>query len=147
MCIRDSPNTLIESYVFENVLYVHREQYGAGIEIDDAPRFFSSMSGANKHTIRADSARPEIISYMNRNGYKLQSAEKWAGSVEDGISKLRSFDQIVIHSRCKHTAEEAKLWKYKRDRLTGDVLPQLIDKNNHCSVSYTHLTLPTIYSV
>ena len=44
---------------------------------------------------------------------------------------LRSFDEIVIHPSCTNTAEEARLWSYKIDRLSGDVLPQLVDKHNH----------------
>ena len=38
----------------------------------------------------------------------------------------------MIHPSCVHTAEEARLWKYKRDAKTNEVLPALIDKNNHC---------------
>jgi phage terminase large subunit len=51
--------------------------------------------------------------------------------VEDGIAYLRGFEQIIIHERCKHTAEEAKLYSYKTDRITGDVLPVILDKWNH----------------
>ena len=38
----------------------------------------------------------------------------------------------MIHERCKHTADEFKLYSYKQDKLTGDVLPLLEDKHNHC---------------
>jgi phage terminase large subunit len=127
------PNTLMELYISDNTLYVYTEVYGHGIEIDDTPAFFDRNPRAKTHTIRADCARPEIISYMQKHGYpKVEAAKKWPGSVEDGISKLRSFKEIVIHVQCKHTQEEARLWKYKRDRLTGDVLPILIDKHDHC---------------
>ena len=44
---------------------------------------------------------------------------------------LRSFEKIVIHDRCKHAIEEARLWSYKTDRLTGDVLPALKPGNDH----------------
>lgn len=128
------PTTLLEVYINEddNELYVSRERYGLKIEIDDTPEFYDGMSGAKKYVVRADNARPEIISYMKRHKYpKVRSVDKWPGSVEDGISKLRSYD-IVIHPDCTHTIDEARLWKYKRDRLTGDVLPKLIDGNDHC---------------
>ena len=52
-------------------------------------------------------------------------------SVEDGIAFLRSFERIVIHERCKHAAEEARLYKYKVDARTGEVLPVIVDANNH----------------
>ncbi|MCX8623964.1 terminase large subunit, partial [Gilliamella sp. B3759] len=48
------------------------------------------------------------------------------------IAYLRGFKQIIIHPRCKHTAEEARLYSYKSDRVTNEVLPVIEDKNNHC---------------
>lgn len=127
------PNTIMELWIYQNVLYVYQETYGNGVEIDDTPAFFDKNPNAKTHTVRADNARPEIISYMKKHGYpKIEAVNKWPGSVEDGISKLRGFNEIVIHTQCTHTIEEARLWKYKRDRLTGDVLPVLIDKHNHC---------------
>jgi phage terminase large subunit len=62
----------------------------------------------------------------------MRPAQKAKGSVEDGIAFLRSFREIIVHERCKHTADEFKLYSYKRDRLTGDIMPVLEDKHNHC---------------
>jgi phage terminase large subunit len=62
----------------------------------------------------------------------MRPAIKAKGSVEDGIAFLRSFKKIIVHERCKHTADEFKLYSYKRDRLTGEILPVLEDKHNHC---------------
>ncbi len=126
------PTTLIKSKIKDNILYICEEVYGHGIETDDLPGFYDRMEGAKTHVVRADNARPENISYMKRHGYpRVTACDKWPGSVEDGISKLRSFKRIVIHPDCKHTANEALLWKYKMDKA-DNVLPDLIDKNNHC---------------
>ena len=139
------PNTLMECWIHDNALYVYSERYGHAIEIDDTPEFFDGNPNAKNHVVRADSARPEIISYMRRNGYpKVIAVDKWPGSVEDGISKLRGFDEIVIHLQCTHTIEEARLWKYKRDRLTHDVLPKLIDGNDHCFDAIRYSIAPLI---
>ena len=43
---------------------------------------------------------------------------------------LKSYD-IVVHPRCRHTADELALYAYKTDKLTGEVLPVLEDKKNH----------------
>lgn len=139
------PTTLVECFIDERTLYIHRELYAVGIETDLLPAFFARMDGAQYHTIRGDNARPEIISYLKRNGYpKMVSVGKWKGSVEDGVSKLRSFERIVIHPHCTHTVEEARLWAYKTDSLTGDVLPDLIDKNNHCWDAIRYALEPAI---
>lgn len=131
------PNTVVECWFDEksNRLYIRRELWALHVEIEDTPGFFARMPGIRDYTIRADNARPEMISYVQRNSEgcpKIIPAEKWPGSVEDGISRLRSFAQIVIHEDCPKTALEARLYKYKRDRLTDDILPDLIDKHNHC---------------
>ncbi len=113
-------------------LYVEREVYGIGIEINDIPGRFDAIEDAKKYTIRGDNARPETMSYLRSHGYpKIFGAEKWTGSVEDGIAFLRQFEKIVIHSRCTHAQDEARLWSYKTDPLTGDVLPVLIEKHDH----------------
>lgn len=113
-------------------LYVEKEAYGHGIEIDDYPSFYGQIPEHDGYMIRADNSRPEIISHLKRKGIKITAAKKWKGSVEDGITFLRSFEEIVIHPQCKYTLQEARLWSYKTDKQTGDVLPVLVDDNNHC---------------
>ncbi|MFX7764369.1 hypothetical protein ABTK05_22165, partial [Acinetobacter baumannii] len=53
-------------------------------------------------------------------------------SVEDGISHLRGFEEIVIHERCKHMAAEARLYSYKVDKTTKEIRPVIVDKHKHC---------------
>src|SRR5690606_8812858 len=62
---------------------------------------------------------------------RIIAADKWKGSVEDGIAHLRSYKEIIIHPRCKETLREARLYSYKVDRLTGDVLTDIVDAHNH----------------
>ncbi len=38
---------------------------------------------------------------------------------------------MIIHPRCKHTIDEFKFYSYKVDRVTGEILPKVIDKYNH----------------
>lgn len=126
------PTTLVKLWIKNNVLYVEHEAYGVGVEIDHTYRLFSQVPGFDTHVIRADSARPETISFMCRQGLSVVAAKKGKGSVADGVAHLRGYEKIVIHERCVNTQEEARLWSYKTDRLTGDVLPGLVDANNHC---------------
>lgn len=139
------PTALVKCWVYERTLYIEQEAYGTGVETDDLPALFGRIEGAAQYVIRADNARPENISYVKRHGYpRAVAADKWPGSVEDGISKLRSFERIVIHPRCQNTIKESRLWSYKTDRLTGDVLPDLIDANNHCWDAIRYALQPMI---
>ncbi len=127
------PVTLIKMWIFNNRLYIEEEFWGLEVELDDLPKKFDSVSGAKEHTARADNSRPETIRHLQRHGYpRVEGASKWPGSIEDGISFLRAFEKIIIHPRCVHTDEESRTYKHKVDQLTGDVLPDIVDKNNHC---------------
>ncbi|MET4863012.1 PBSX family phage terminase large subunit [Morganella morganii] len=126
------PNTLIRQFILDDCLHIEYEAYGIGVELDHMPAFYDKIPEARKWPIKADSARPETISYLRRQGFNISAAKKWQGSVEDGITFLRGFKQIIIHPRCKETAKEARLYSYKTDRITGEVLPVIADANNHC---------------
>ncbi|EPG6917110.1 PBSX family phage terminase large subunit [Proteus mirabilis] len=126
------PNTLLRQFILNDCLYIEYEVYGIGVELDHMPAFYDKIPESRKWPIKADSARPETISYLKRQGFNISAAKKWQGSVEDGITHLRGFKQIIIHPRCKETAKEARLYSYKTDRITGEVLPIIEDKNNHC---------------
>lgn len=138
------PATLLRMFVLNDAngkdrrLYISHEAYGVGVEIDDYEAFYDAIPGSREWPIKADGARPEVISHIRRKGFTISAAEKWDGSVKDGIAHLRGFKEIVIHTRCVETANEARLYRYKVDKNIVDshgqpqVLPVLIDKNNHC---------------
>lgn len=124
------PTVLVRCHIDGRKLFVDAEAYEVGTEIDHLPKLFDTIEGSRKFLIRADSARPETVSYMKRQGFRITPAIKGQGSVEDGVEFLRSFD-IIVHPRCKHVAEELTLYAYKVDPHTQEILPALDDKNNH----------------
>jgi phage terminase large subunit len=125
------PSVLVRCSIEGNRLYVDHEAYLIGCEIVNLPDLFDRVPESRKWFIRADSARPETISYMQKNGYpKMQAAQKGKGSIEDGIAFLQSYD-IVVHPRCTHLIDELNSYSYKRDPLTDEVLSVIEDKNNH----------------
>lgn len=152
------PSTLIRVHpdLEKRTLYVDRERYQIGVEIDHMPAFFDSMvcgctspiefavdkrkdlcqhpelhGEARRWTVVADSARPETISYLNRHGYpRIVPAKKGAGSVAEGVIFLQGW-VIIVHPRCVQTIKELTHYSYKVDKLTGLVLPILADEKNH----------------
>ena len=125
------PTVLVEMYLHGDTVYWYRESGGVGIELDGiGPRWAADVPDAAKNEIRADSARPETISYLKRKGYpRLSAAAKWSGSVEDGVEWLRS-KQHIVHSQCTGVKREMRLYSYKVNKA-GDVLSQIADKENH----------------
>ena len=133
------PTAGVKLWINDQRLYVEYEACKVGLENDDiADYMIQRLPDIEKHVVRADSARPETISHVKSTGQgkrpalpKITAVQKWPGSVEDGIAHLRSYREIIIHPRCKETLKEARLYSYKTDRLSGDVLTTIVDANNH----------------
>jgi phage terminase large subunit len=125
------PTVAVRCHIIGRRLYVDYEAYRVGCEITDTPDLIMSIPDAEKWPMTADSARPETISHLRKNGFpRILPAIKGARSLEEGVEWLKSFD-IVVHPRCRHTIEELTAYSYKTDPLTGIVLPVLQDKDNH----------------
>jgi phage terminase large subunit len=127
------PTAAVRCWVNDDTLYVDHDCGKVGLELDYTASFLTEhMPGIAMHNVRCDSARPETISYLKRHGMpRCESVKKWPGSVEDGIAHLRSYREIVVHPRCKETIRETRLYSYKVDRLSGDILPIIVDAHNH----------------
>lgn len=125
------PSCLVRMFIRDRTLYIDREFYGYGIEIDDLPRCFDLVDGSRKWTIRGDSARPDTISYMANKGFMCIGAEKGPNSVEDGIEFLKNFSAIIIHPSCTGSAGDFGNYRWKVDRITEEILPIPVDKSNH----------------
>lgn len=117
-------------------LMIDREAYGTRVEIDEMVEFFDRHMDHDyrRWPMKADAARPETISYLCRQGLNVKAAEKWQGSVEDGISHLRGFRKIYIHeTHCQNIARDFRLYSWKVDdkKDPPEVLPIPLDRNNH----------------
>lgn len=146
------PTAGVKCWVHDGRLYIEHEAGKVGLENDDVARFMiERLPEIEKHVVRADSARPETISHVKQDGGgnranlpRITGVEKWKGSVEDGIAHMRSYKEIIIHPRCAKTLNEFRSYSYKVDRLTGDVLPEIVDKNNHYMDAIRYALSPLI---
>lgn len=127
------PSVLLRCWVSEDKreIYIDHEAYQSGVEIDDLPAMFDGVPGSRKNKITADCARPETISYLNRNGFWVVGARKGKDSVIEGVNFLQSYT-IVVHPRCDKLIRELNAYRFKVDKRNGDILPILVDKDNHC---------------
>lgn len=140
------PTAAVRCWVFNDRLYIEYESGRIGLELDRTSQFIKSeIPRFDKFATRADSARPESISYLRRKGLpRIESVKKWPGSVEDGIQHMRSYEEIIIHPRCKKTIEEARLYSYKTDKKSGDILDAVIDAHNHYIDAVRYALAPLI---
>jgi phage terminase large subunit len=129
----NDPAAAVEAWIYGKTLYIRREAGKTKLELDATGQFMAErIPGISDGAIRADSARPESISYLRRHGLpKMIAVDKWPGSVEDGIDHIKSYDRVVIHPDCQQTAREFRLYSYKVDRNTGDIKREVVDAHNH----------------
>ena len=140
----NDPTAGVRMYIHDECLFITHEAGGIGVEIDDTKSLLcgtlyrdQGLPGIEDWPVKADGARPETISYLSRQGLNISAAEKWPGSVEDGISHMKAFKRIVIHPRCKEAATEFRLYSWKVDKKQLDengrpaILPVLNDFFNH----------------
>ena len=142
----NDPAAMVKCWVYDNILYIEKDWAKKRIENDQLVNELTIVAPEiYKYKIRADNSRPETISYLYKNGLPgIMSCKKWAGSVEDGIAFIRSFKGVVIHPSCKSTIYEFQRYSYKVDRLSGDILPILVDKDNHCIDALRYALEPLI---
>lgn len=128
----NDPLAIIRCFVEDNILYIDMEAGATKVEVDDMPKLFEQIPTLSNNLSRADSARPELISYMKNHGYpKISASKKGKDSIVNGIDKIKSFKEVIIHPSCFSVIEEFKLYSYVTNKMTGELTPVPEDKHNH----------------
>ena len=151
----NDPTVRVRVWIWEKTngkkyLAVEREVYlldhnGMALELRHLPQRFDEFPDSRTVLIRADNARPENIRFMANEGFKIKAADKWKGSVEDGIDHIRGvYHGIIVHGRCPRAAEECKLYSYKLHPKTHEVLNDIASGFDHVIDSIRYALDPLI---
>lgn len=127
------PYVLIRCHINQDkrLIYIDKAKREYKLEIDDTEAWMESfLPDIKRHKIIADSARPELISYLKKRNFNIISSKK--GSVMEGIEFIRNYT-IVIHEDLKDVQNEFKNYTYIIDKLTGKIKypVDVIKTNNH----------------
>ena len=143
---RPDPLAALRCYTGENKIWVTHEAYRAGVEIDAMPGFINSkIPKFADYVCRADSAEPKTISYAQRHGMpRMEAVKKWPNSVIEGVRFIRGFECVMIHPRCEGVARDFRLYSHATDKQTGDIMPDLVDANNHGPDALRYALAPLI---
>lgn len=127
------PTAAVKCWIYDQRLWIEHEAGRVGLELDDTADYVNArVPEFAEHAVRADCSRPESISYLKRHGIpRIEGVKKGPGSVEDGVEHIKSYLEVVIHSRCAEVQGEFRKYAYKVDRHSGDILPVIVDANNH----------------
>ena len=144
----ESPTAAVASYIIpgkrRNTLYIREEAVGKRITIEELPlllrgvdeehpdygRFVGLNAIRDGVSISADPENTWAIRFLNDRGFNIRKATKGAGSVEDGINFVRSFD-IVVHPSCETVLQELRLYRWDRRKADGEIMRKPIKAHDH----------------
>lgn len=128
------PAAIPEIYqIDKNTIYINREIYENGLlpsKYIQKIKEIMPEAILHKQKFWADAARPDSIAQLKHDGLNCDAAPKQKGSVEAGIEYLQGLN-IIINPSCTNTIYEFHNYKYKTDKLTGNITSDIIDANNH----------------
>lgn len=110
------------------IIYICEEIYEKHLTNDQAIPKVKALVGSG--VVWCDSAEPKSITEFRYKGINARPVKKGAGSVEQGVNFMKRF-KIIIHPQCPNALAEFNSYRYKEDRKTGEVLPEIVDKDNH----------------
>lgn len=125
----------IRCYIQDENLYITHEFKKSYISVDllgeELEKALKDYKKAGKYIITADSSSPDLIDLLNKYDYPCKPAVKGKGSIEAGITYIKTFKKCFVHPRCQEFLKEVYNLKYKTDKHSNQIKDEIEDKNNH----------------
>jgi len=128
------PSVAVECCIAHGEIYVRELFYKTGLvniaNIEGRPSIETEFIRCNVSDteIFADSAEPKSIAEISNKGYNIKGARKGEGSIEAGLSGLKSYTINIVNS--PSIKKEFKSYSYKKDK-EGILTNKPIDAFNH----------------
>jgi phage terminase large subunit len=124
----NDPFAFVRVAIENNTLYICQEVYQRGLLNKHSAEMVKPI--VRNEVVYCDSAEPKSIQEYVTYDIKAKPVLKGGGSLETGIKHIQSYDRVVIHPSCKHTAVEFKSYQWKKDK-SGEPIPMPEDAFNH----------------
>lgn len=129
----NDPTTLVKCYLHNDTIYIEKSAGKVNLDINDIASYFFNEFGEDlsRTSISADCSQPMTIEYLRTHGLSgIHACQKWSGSIIDGISWLKSFGKMVVHSGATGVIDNLRLYSNKVDLRNDKVLNEPKDANN-----------------
>ena len=114
-----------------NTLYIYYEMYNKKlINSELVTQVREVLLNKRYKELIVDSARPEMIEELSRNGIRAYATKKGANSVLEGLQKLKSFKKIYVSDKCKQTYEDLIEFSHEKDR-NGEYIENKFNMDSH----------------
>lgn len=133
----NDPTAIIEVRELSGELYLTELCYRPGMTND---KIADELRGLPGWTV-ADSAEQKSIAEIYNYGVRnIEPATKGRDSIRAGIDILRRY-QLHVALGSENLAQELENYRYKEDRITGEILNEPIDKYNHALDAVRYVAL------
>ena len=123
----NDPTAIIDVYTYHGDLWLDERCYLHGLTND---KIAERLKGLQGWTI-ADSAEMKSIVEIKNFGVRLiEPAEKGADSISAGIDIVRRY-KLHVTLTSENIIDELENYRYKEDKITGEILNEPVDKYNH----------------
>lgn len=135
------PTAIVDVYLQEGKLWVNERCYRRGMTND---RISDELRGLEGWTV-ADSAEMKSIAELRNYGIsRIEPAEKGQDSIRNGIQILQRYE-IMVTKRSLNLIYELRNYKWKEDKITGQMLNEPIDKHNHLLDALRYVALNKLF--
>lgn len=109
------PTALVKISYIDNKIYAKEEIYSSNLTTNDLVKRMDELNIDKKKEIIVDSARPDVIEDLRRNGYNAKLANK---AVKEGIDAVKSFE-LSVDPNSLNMVKELRNYKWK---TSGDII-------------------------
>jgi len=134
----EDPNAIVQSYIYNNELFICREFYKNRLDPEELKQEVLKLEWLRGQHIIADSSQPAMIRMFNSTGrMQMTASKKSIGQPQkEGLYKftmalyLKQFNKIHIHSDCQNAARELQRWSFEVDK-NEKIYDKVLDMDDH----------------
>lgn len=133
----NDPTAIVDVYRADGELWLDERCYRINLTNDKIAEFLRPLSGCTV----ADSAEQKSIAEIKNYGVRwIEPAIKGADSIRAGIQILQRY-KMNVTKRSLNLINEIRNYKWKEDKITGELLNVPIDKYNHALDAVRYVAL------
>lgn len=121
------PTAIVEVAIHDDSLYIDELCYRTRMLTNDIIGMLRIV--ARNRKIISESADPRLVDEIYNAGYNIHSVEKFKGSVEAGIAKIKEY-KIKITRRSPNVKKELENYVYDQNK-EGRYINEPVDEFNH----------------
>ena len=124
-------------YKYDGKLWIDERCYLNGLTND---KIADILKGLNGCTIADSAEQKSIVEIRNYGIRNIEPSIKGSDSIRVGIQILQRYE-LCVTQKSINIIRELRTYKWKEDRITGELLNEPIDKFNHALDAIRYVAL------